>query len=199
VESSVLAAPRTDRHEAICDAVFALLSEVGYDRMSMDAVAARAHASKATIYRAWPNKPDLVMEAMAYHFGEAPPPPDTGSLRGDLLALTGAVCQMANGPDGAVVTGLLTAATRNPELSRALYRCAYESKCAVYQTIIANALVRGEVVTGTDPDLLHEVLHSMVLTRKLWAAESLDGACAQKFVVHVVDDVLMPVLRRPAA
>src|SRR5215467_9323345 len=83
----MLAATRTDRHEAICDAVFELLSEVGYDRMSMDAVAARARASKATIYRAWPNKPDLVCEALAHRLGGTPEPPATGSLRGDLIAL----------------------------------------------------------------------------------------------------------------
>ena len=65
---SVTVAP-TDRQAAICEAVFELLGEVGYDRMSMDAVAARARASKATIYRAWPNKPDLVMEALVHRFG----------------------------------------------------------------------------------------------------------------------------------
>jgi len=187
----VLAATRTDRHEAICDAVFELLSEVGYDRMSMDAVAARARASKATIYRAWPNKPDLVMEAVAHRLGPVPLPPDTGSLRGDLLALMAKACEIAKSPDGAVVTGLMTAATHNPELARTLHQCAYQSKHSIHEAIIARAVARGEVASGTDPELLHEVLHSMVLTRKLWAAGPLDEA----FVTHVVDDVLIPVLR----
>lgn len=191
---SVLAAPRSERHQAICDAVFSLLSEVGYDRMSMDAVAARARASKATIYRAWPNKPDLVMEALAHRFGGAPEPPDTGTLRGDLIVLVTGACDFANSPDGAVVTGLMTAATRNIDLSRVLYRCAYETKRAVHGAIVASAAARGEVALDTDPDLLHEVLHSMVLTRKLWA----DGPLDEVFVIHVVDDVLLPVLGRQA-
>jgi len=185
------ATARSDRHEAICDAVFELLSEVGYDRMSMDAVAARARASKATIYRAWPNKPDLVCEALGHRFGGPLEEPATGSLRSDLIALATGACQIAQGPLGAVVTGLMTAAARNDELSRTLYRCAYVSKAPVHRAIVAAAVDRGEVAVGTDPDLLHEVLHSMVLTRKLWSTGPLDD----EFVVHLVDDVLLPVLR----
>src|SRR5262250_1541743 len=149
------ATARSDRHAAICDAVFELLSEVGYDRMSMDAVAARARASKATIYRAWPNKPDLVCEALGHHFGGPLEAPVTGSLRGDLIALATSACKIAEGPAGAVVTGLMTAAARNDELSRTLYRCAYVAKAPVHQTIVAAAVDRGEVAEGTDPDLLH--------------------------------------------
>jgi len=189
-----LAAQRTDRHEAICQAVFELLSEVGYDRMSMDAVAARARASKATIYRAWPNKPDLVMEAVTHRFSQVPEPLDTGSLRGDLLALMTGACDFANGPEGALITGLLTAATRNPELSRTLYDCTYKTKHDRHEAIIARAVARGEVASGTDPELLHEVLFALVLSRKMWAAGPLDEA----FVTHVVDDVLLPVLHGTA-
>ena len=67
----VTTATKPDRRAAICDAVFELLGEVGYDRMTMDAVAARARASKATIYRGWPSKPELVMEAVEHRFGGA--------------------------------------------------------------------------------------------------------------------------------
>ncbi len=190
----VLVAQRTDRHEAICQAVFELLGEVGYDRMSMDAVAARARASKATIYRAWPNKPDLVMEAVTHRFGPAPEPPDTGSLRGDLLAVMTAALQFANSPDAEVLSGLMTAASRNPELSRTLYDCTYKTKHHTHEAIIARAVARGEVASGTDPELLHEVLFSMVLSRKMLATGPFDEA----FATHVVDDVLLPVLRRCA-
>src|ERR1700749_4914629 len=103
-------APRLARREAIWDAVFELLSEVGYDRMSMDAVAARARASKATIYRAWPDKPDLVSEAVQHRFRGTHEIPATGSLRGDLVALTTSACRIASGPEGAVLAGLMTAA-----------------------------------------------------------------------------------------
>jgi AcrR family transcriptional regulator len=187
------AAPvRSARHAAIFDAVFDLLGDVGYDRMSMDAVAARARASKATIYRAWPNKPDLVMDALMYRFGGIPDAPDTGSLRGDLITLMTGACQIANGPDGSIMTGLMSAASRNVELSRTLYRCTYELKHGVHGTIIARAAARGELSADTKPELMHELMHSLVLTRKLWAVGPLDD----EFVVHVVDDVLIPVLQR---
>jgi AcrR family transcriptional regulator len=190
----VAAPPKIERREAICDAVFELLGEVGYDRMSMDAVAARARASKATIYRAWPTKPDLVMDAMVHRFGGALDTPDTGSLRGDLIAQLTRACALANSPDGAVVTGLMTAASQNADLARTLHQCIYETKHAAYETMLARAVDRGEILAGTSSELLHEIMHSMVLTRRLCQAGPLDEA----FVTRVVDGVLLPVLHQDA-
>lgn len=183
---------RPERREAICEAVFELLGEVGYDRMSMDAVAARARASKATIYRGWPSKPELVMEAIEHRFGGAMEPPDTGSLRGDLLAQLGTVCAAASGEDGAIFTGLLTAATHNAELAEVMYRCAYETKHSMYESMLNRAAQRGEVPEGTRADLLHEVLHAMVTSRRMWQSGPLDDA----FVTRLVDGVLLPILRQ---
>ncbi|WP_432987818.1 TetR/AcrR family transcriptional regulator [Dactylosporangium sp. CA-233914] len=183
-------ATRPERREAICEAVFELLGEVGYDRMSMDAVAARARASKATIYRGWPSKPELVMEAIEHRYGGAMEPPDTGSLRGDLIAQLNAVCAAAGGADGAVFTGLLTAATHNAELAECMFRCAYESKHVMYESMLKRAVERGELPEGTRADLLHEVLHAMVTSRRMWQTGPLDAA----FVERLVDRVLIPVL-----
>jgi AcrR family transcriptional regulator len=194
---SVTVATKADRRTAICEAVFELLGEVGYDRMSMDAVAARARASKATIYRAWPNKPDLVMEAIKHRFGEARQPTDTGSLRGDLVAQLRFACGLACSEDGAVVSGLLTAATRNPELSQYLHLHLYETKRQIYDVIIGRAIARGELTHGNDAGMLHEIVHALVLARRLMNLGPLDDAYAER----VVDRVLLPVLREadPAA
>jgi AcrR family transcriptional regulator len=181
---------KPDRRVAICDAVFELLGEVGYDKMSMDAVAARARASKATIYRGWPSKPELVMEAIEHRYGGAMEPPDTGTLRGDLLAQLSTVCMAASGADGAVFTGLLTAATHNAELAEVMYRCAYETKHGMYESMLKRAADRGEVPVGTTADLLHEVLHAMVTSRRMWQNGPLDDA----FVARLVDGVLIPIL-----
>jgi AcrR family transcriptional regulator len=186
--------PKPDRREAICEAVFELLGEVGYDRMSMDAVAARARASKATIYRGWPNKPDLVMDAFEHRFGGSYEPQDTGTLRGDLMALLTVACEVANSPDGDVMTGLLTAATRNPELAETFRRCVYEAKRSAYDTIVRRAVDRGELAAGTTSELLQEILHAMVLNRTMWHEGPLDTA----FATRVVDRVLLPVLHQPA-
>jgi AcrR family transcriptional regulator len=180
-----------ERREAICDAVFELLGEVGYDRMTMDAVATRARASKATIYRTWPDKPGLVAEALVSRFGPTPDAPDTGSLRGDLMALMSRACEFINSPDGEVITGVLTAAARNPALGRTVHECTYESKHCINETIIRNAAARGEISPDADPELLHEVMYALILTRKLTSDEPFD----EEYSKHVVDDVVIPLLR----
>jgi AcrR family transcriptional regulator len=184
-----------DRREAICAAVFELLGEVGYDRMTMDAIATRARASKATLYRTWPDKPGLVAEALTWRFGATPDAPDTGSLRGDLMALVSFACQVSNSPDGEVVTGVMTAAARNPTLARTLYECTFESKQVLHTTIVRRAVDRGELPSVTCAGLLHEVMHAMIIARKLTSAEPMDEA----YAAHVVDDVLIPVLANGAA
>lgn len=179
-----------ERREAICDAVFELLGEVGYDRMTMDAVATRAHASKATIYRTWPDKPGLVAEALVNRFGGTPQAPDTGSLRGDLMAMVWIALQITNSPDGEVLTGVMTAAVRNPALGRTVHECTYASKRVMNETIIRQAAARGEIGPDTNPDVFHEVMYAMIMTRKL-TAEQTD----EEFGRHVVDDILIPLLK----
>ncbi|WP_238015925.1 TetR/AcrR family transcriptional regulator [Dactylosporangium sp. AC04546] len=188
----VVMSPKQDRRVAICEAVFELLGEVGYDRMSMDAVAARARASKATIYRGWPNKPELVMDAIEHRYGGSMEPPDTGTLRGDLHALVTTACRLADGSDGAVLTGLMTAATHNAELSQVMHRCVYETKHELYETMIKRAVDRGELPEGSRSELLHEVLHAMVMSRRLWQTGPMD----EEFATRLVDGVLLPVLRQ---
>ena len=190
VEAAAPARRGTQRREAICTAVFELLGEVGYDRMTMDAVAARAHASKATIYRCWPDKPELVAEALNKKFSDTPVPSDTGSLRGDLLALMTQACTVTNSADGDVITGVMTAATLNPQLAATLHQCMYESKQVMHETIMRRAVERGEVDSIDSTALLHEVAHAMILMRKLWTIDPLD----EEFSIHVVDDVLVPLI-----
>jgi AcrR family transcriptional regulator len=179
-----------DRRAAICTAVFELLAKVGYDRMTMDAVAATARASKATIYRTWPDKPSLVAESLVHHFAATAEPPNTGSLRGDLLALTGTACEVANSADGEVMAGLMTAAAHDAHLSRTLRECTYEQKHMLHETVLKRAVDRGEVSANTSSHLLHEVLQALVLARRLVDCKPID----QQFALHVVDDVLLPVL-----
>lgn len=179
-----------ERREAICEAVFELLGEVGYDRMTMDAVATRARASKATIYRTWPDKPGLVAEALMNRFGATPEAPDTGSLRGDLVSLVSVACAISNSPDGEVITGVMTAATRNPALARTVHECTYASKHVASVAIIDRAVARGEVHPETDPDVFHEVMYAMIMARKLILERPLDD----EFARHVVDDILIPLL-----
>jgi hypothetical protein len=84
-------------YAAIFNATLAELAEVGCARLVMERVAARAHTSKASLYKRWPNRAELVLAALRHCRGEQSPAPDTGSLRGDILALLRAGAAMLNG------------------------------------------------------------------------------------------------------
>lgn len=181
-----------DRDAAIRDATLSLLLEVGYDRMSMDAVAARAHASKATIYRRWPGKPELVLDAVRSRTPGMAVPSDTGSLRGDLVATYRAAVHGTPAEDADLVAGVLRAMRCTPELGDCVRDQVLESKLDVSRTIVGRAVERGELPPGTDPLLLHEVASALWFHRVLVVGAPVDDA----FIAHVVDDVLLPMLDR---
>ncbi|MGH8938481.1 MAG: TetR/AcrR family transcriptional regulator, partial [Actinomycetes bacterium] len=120
--------PLAGRDTAICDATLALLAEVGYDRMSMDAVAARAHASKATIYRRWPGKRELVLDALRGRAERTAVPADTGSLRSDLLATFRAMSDEFGDEEAELMAGVLHAMRCSPELGACVRDQVFESK-----------------------------------------------------------------------
>jgi len=182
----------TGRDVAICDATLALLLEVGYDRMSMDAVAARAHASKATIYRRWPGKQELVLDAVRARGVGLTVAEDTGSLRGDLVATYRSAVHGSAADDADLIAGVLRAMRSTPELADCVRSQVVESKCDVSRTIVARAVARGELPAETDPLILHEVASALWFHRVLVVGGPVDDA----FIAHVVDDVLMPLLDR---
>ena len=180
------------RDVAICDAAIALLLEVGYDRMSMDAVAARARASKATIYRRWPGKQELVLDAVRARGPGLVVPEDTGSLRGDLVATYSAARHGAAADDADLIAGVLRAMRSTPELADCVRTQVVESKCDVSRQLVARAVDRGELPPDTDPLLLHEVASALWFHRVLVVGAPVDDA----FIAHVVDDVILPMLDR---
>ncbi len=180
------------RDVAICDATLALLLEVGYDRMSMDAIAARAHASKATIYRRWPGKQELVLDAVKARGVGLTVAEDTGSLRGDLVATYRSAVHGSAADDADLIAGVLRAMRTAPELADCVRSQVIESKCDVSRVIVARAVARGELPAETDPLILHEVASALWFHRVLVVGGPVDDA----FIAHVVDDVLMPLLDR---
>jgi AcrR family transcriptional regulator len=180
------------RDAAICDATLALLLEVGYDRMSMDAVASRAHASKATIYRRWPGKQELVLDAVRARGVGLTVAEDTGSLRGDLVATYRSAIHGSAADDADLIAGVLRAMRTAPELADCVRSQVIESKCDVSRVIVARAVGRGELPAETDPLILHEVASALWFHRVLVVGGPVDDA----FIAHVVDDVLMPLLDR---
>jgi AcrR family transcriptional regulator len=175
---------------AICDATLALLAEVGYDRMSMDAVAARAHASKATIYRRWPGKRELVLDALRSRAERAPRAADTGSLRGDLIATFRAMADEAGAEEAELMAGVLRAMRCTPELGTCVRDQVLDSKSAALRDIVDRAVARGELPAGADAALAHEVAAALWVKRVLVVGGQVDD----EFIAHVTDDVLIPLL-----
>ena len=182
--------PVTGRDLAICDATLALLAEVGYDRMSMDAVAARAHASKATIYRRWPGKRELVLDALHTRHGPSASPPDTGTLRGDLVTSLRAMAGSDGCDEGELMAGVLRAMRHSPELGNCMRGEVLDRKRATFRTIVDRAVLRGELPSAAPADLAHEVAGALWVQRVLVVGGEVDDA----FIVHVTDDVLIPLL-----
>jgi AcrR family transcriptional regulator len=183
------------RETAILQATLELLAESGYDQLTIDAVALRARCSKATIYRRWPGKPALVMTAVRRRAGQpAAAPPDTGSLRSDLLTALETMRAGLEGQDAALVLGLIIAMHRDPELADTVREQVLQAKREVFGAVIARAAARGDVPAATDGALLAEICSAVLFSRLLVTGQPLDDAFTQQFV----DAVLLPALGQPS-
>jgi AcrR family transcriptional regulator len=187
-----------DREAAICQAVIELLNEQSYDSVSMDAVAARARASKATIYRRWSNKEELVLHALRqfYPDGEAVVR-DTGSLREDLFGQLIGQLQDARAfaANMAAITALVYAAPNDAAFANELRSMLQHAHSSVLQTMLVRAHSRGELARPVDVQLVIEVVQAQFCSRSGMETGELDVG----YVAHVVDDVLMPVIRHAGA
>ena len=162
--------PRSEpARQAILAAATEMLLTRGLAAVSMDAVAARAGVSKATIYRWWPTKETLALDALYERLTEpGPEPPDTGTLRGDLVALLLGWKERVGGrPFGRVISALITEAATDPAFG-ALYRERYvEPRRAQARTIFQRALGRGEIRAGTDLEAAIDLLYGALYHRLL--------------------------------
>jgi AcrR family transcriptional regulator len=184
--------PRDEgREQAILEAALELLAEVGYEAMSIEAIAVRAKCSKATMYRRWPGKAELVADAMRRRTEPVLEDlPDTGSLRGDLLALTERMFASMQGADGGLICGLAVAARSDAEFGRLLAAHTHEQKLRSMSVVVSRAVARAEIAPGADPNLILQVAPSVVLFHQM-SGEPLDATFAE----HLVDRILIPLLR----
>jgi AcrR family transcriptional regulator len=181
-----------EREEEILDATVRLLVDVGYDKLTLDAVAAEARASKATLYRRWKGKAELVVDAV--HRSKAcggPPDADTGSLRGDLLAMACMTGGLIDDVPLSVFAGLMSAMHHDPELMAAVHERFLGPRIELATRVLDRARRRGEIGPDVDIRLLVAVLPAMVLYRRLVAGEHIDA----RFVARIIDEVVLPAAR----
>jgi AcrR family transcriptional regulator len=181
-----------DREEQILEATVDVVADLGYDRLTMDAVATAAKASKATLYRRWSTKADLVVDAISRAKGcPVPEAVDTGSLRGDLIALS---CDEGGFTDElpmSVMAGLLTALHRDPELQRAFQERFLAPRIAVTNRIYERAVERGEIAAGVDVALLSTTLPAVIIHH----AFILGVEPTEDLILRVIDNVILPAAR----
>jgi AcrR family transcriptional regulator len=183
------------RTHAILDAALELLAEVGFDRMTMDTVAARARASKATIYRRWPDKAGLVVDALKHRGSLVHHVPDSGTLRGDLERYVREAVAATGGTDGALMVGLLAVAARDSELSAVFAQQFHAEQLPTLTDLLDRARERGEIGPDVDQSIVTEVLPGTMIMHTIILGLPGDEA----FVHRLVDDLLVPLLTtRPA-
>ena len=187
--------PRSERtRQAILGAASELLAEHGLSSISMDAVAERAGASKATIYRWWSSKELLALDALFSEWDAGSPETrDTGSLAGDLLALTRPwVHELAEKRYGRVIAALLTRAQSDPEFADA-YRARFlEPRRDQARLIFARAIERNEIPADTDIEAALDLLYGPFYHRMLHGHAPLTDGFARTVVAYVVAGVSRP-------
>lgn len=181
-----------DREQEILDAALETLAEVGYDRLTMDAVASRAKASKATLYRRWSDKASLVIDALVSQKEELEVVPDTGSLRDDLIETFCGHGGLADGHQMAILGSVITAIGRDTEFAAAFRERFIGPKLAIAREIYGRAIARGEVSAELDLDLIAAALPGIVLHRLFLLGEQ----PSPDLITRVVDQVIIPAATR---
>jgi AcrR family transcriptional regulator len=181
-----------DREREILEATLEVLADVGYDRLTMDAVATRAKASKATLYRRWTNKVSLVIDALLAQKA-APVAPDTGSLRGDLLEVFCGMGGLMDTRAVATLSSVLTAITRDAEFASEFRSRVIEPKMAISRTVYERAVARGEVRADLDISLFGPALAGILLHR----AYLLGEAPTREQIARVIDQIILPAAQAP--
>ncbi len=182
------------RDGVIRAAILRLLADVGYGALTMDAVAAEAGVGKATIYRRWRTKQDLVVDTIAELNRMEALPPDTGSLQGDLRWMVRSMVSVITGPVGAATLSLLSTVPHQPALAEAFHAGPLAVWRSAFEEVWARAERRGELHPGVDTDLVAEASSALLVQRWLLTGEPVDEAYADE----VLDTVLLPLLRSAA-
>jgi AcrR family transcriptional regulator len=179
---------------AIFDAVFDQLQAVGYVGLTMEGVAAGAHTGKAALYRRWPCKEDLVVDALNHALPSPTDLPDHGDVRDDLLDLLRRMTAMLNSPTGCALQCLMAEIDRDHPFARLLHQRVKEPRKQMFLTLLRRGADRGQVRPNAASPLVAEVGPALVMQRFLADGPPVPDA----YIVSVVDDVVVPLLRVPA-
>jgi len=177
---------------AIFEAVLAELAQSGYAKLTMESVAGRAGASKASLYRRWPGRAELVLDAVYHVLPDPATSPDTGTLRGDLLAVLRRIAEQLDGPTGEAFRGLVGDVLSDPVRVTEFRERSRGNSVAMLTKIVRRAAERGECDAAA------------ITPRRLEAGQALlrhhflfNGApVPDSVIVEIVDDVVLTLFTR---
>jgi AcrR family transcriptional regulator len=179
----------TERETEFLSVTLRLLQKLGYERLTVDAVAAETKSSKTTIYRRWPSKADLVLAAFIEGTRLEAEPPNTGSLREDLLQLGAMACAEAR-RHSLTINAIMTEVPHSPVLGAALQGEFRHQRKQLMVAVFANAIARGEIDPSVLTDELWDVLPGYLVFRCTMSGLPPDDETVRMFV----DNVLIPAL-----
>src|SRR4051794_2676564 len=179
------------RDGVIRAAILRLLADVGYGALTMDAVASEAGVGKATIYRRWRTKQDLVVDTISDLNRAGSAAPDTGSVETDLREMMHQMVALISGPTGAATLSLLSTMPHQPALAEAFREGPLAVWREAYDTIWRRAEERGEVRPGLSRSIVAETTSALMVQRWLLTGEPVDDAYADE----VLETVVLPLVR----
>ena len=176
--------PRSaEADRAILRAAVDLLADEGYGGVTMEGVAARAGVGKATVYRRWPCKSALVVDAVTACREAGVPRPDTGSAREDLLAyVRGFMHHLRTSDAGRVMPALVAELSRHPELATEFREGFVQPRRAKVLEAVRRGVERGEVRAGVDPELVADGVVAVLLHRFLVTGMEIDDGLPERLV-----------------
>jgi AcrR family transcriptional regulator len=182
---------RSERsHRAILAATQDLLVEGSYPQLTIEGIAARAGVGKQTIYRWWPSKAALVLEAYLAGADAVPPPAEGATVREDVGALLGwLIAVLAEPTGGRVVAGLVGDLQHDPDLAEGFHRDVVPARREAMLAALDRGRGRGEIRADADLELAVDALHGGVFYRLLLSGEPLDDTFAERLADQVLAGV----------
>ncbi|MFI6537138.1 TetR/AcrR family transcriptional regulator [Nonomuraea sp. NPDC050547] len=180
-------------HAAIFQATLDELAEVGYAKLTMERVAERARTGKASLYRRWPTRLELVMAAVYSVLPDPSDVADTGSLRGDLLAVLRHTAAALDGAPGEAMRGLLSEALGDRGRGAALRENSQGAGRRMMHEVVRRAVERGEVEAGAVTPRRLDVGQAMIRQYFLFNGPPIPDT----LIVEVVDEIIVPLLGCP--
>jgi AcrR family transcriptional regulator len=183
-----LGRPRSETaHQAVLGAAMRLLEQGGYAHVTMEALAAEAGVSKATLYRWWPGRAAVILDAFLATASPCVPTLDTGDFRADLQCQMRGLAQALSGCAGALIAAILAEAQSDPETAEALQTRYFVPRRAAAQQRLERAQSQGQIASGLDIDSALDALYGPLYFRLLAGHTPLTTEFADSIVGFVLD------------